>query len=302
MVVVGCPGAGWSYRGAGQCAFGRVERLHPRVWLVVEDDRFDEHPFLYIVVGSESVCLIDSGVGTQPYADWLDGFLMGAAGFAASQLPRICINTSCLYTKIGGNASLGDDATICASSRDRSFTGAAFDDRRDSGLKFQVGCRELQPYTVRRWLGDGDVVDLGGGDRLVALHAPGRTPDSLCLWYEREALLFAGDTIYPDAPIVVAHRESSLVQFLSSLVKLNAFLAAAPRFTIACGRIAEALPGDRLAALQALVDDAICGRIQATRAEGLDGHLFSRGDLSFTTHHSRFEAAVPEAPPPPTAR
>ena len=40
------PGAGWSYRRGGD-AFARVERISARVWFVVEDDRFGEHPFMY---------------------------------------------------------------------------------------------------------------------------------------------------------------------------------------------------------------------------------------------------------------
>ena len=43
-------------------------------------------------------------------------------------------------------------------------------------------------------LADGDRIGLGGRD-LTVLHAPGHSPDSLCVLDERAGLLFAGDTL-----------------------------------------------------------------------------------------------------------
>lgn len=56
------PGAGWSWSQT-RSAYTRVEPLaaSARVWLVVEDDRFAEHPFMYIIVGAECVVCIDTG-------------------------------------------------------------------------------------------------------------------------------------------------------------------------------------------------------------------------------------------------
>ena len=61
MVAAGVPGAAFS-RDPSAVAFGRVERLTDRVWLVVERD--DDAPvFLYVVVGASRVLLVDSGAG-----------------------------------------------------------------------------------------------------------------------------------------------------------------------------------------------------------------------------------------------
>lgn len=307
MVATGVPGAGWSYRSGG-VAFGRVERLTSRVWLVVEDDRFGEHPFLYVVVGSERVVLVDTGAGTAPYGDWLDGFVGGAAGPAAAALPRTIVNTHCHYDHVGGNASC-EGAVVCASSRDRAFTGAAFDRDRDASLAFEVGAREPLPYVVDRWLDDGERVELGGGDALVAHHAPGHTPDSLCFYYARDAILFVGDVVYPRAPVVLACRDSSVVQFLASLVKLERILAEAPAATLACGHNAASFPAAKVADLRRLVDDALVGALAPTPDADLlrtaDALYFKRGDLSVTVRRDalgRFEAKVPEAFPASSPR
>ena len=115
-------------------------------------------------------------------------------------------------------------------------------------------------------------------------------------------MLFAGDLVRPRAPVDLARDGGDLVQYLASLVKLNALLAGRA-FVVACGRGSADLPGAALLDLQALVDDAITGAATPEPPPaGLEGWLFARGDLAFTTRRGRYEAPVPEARPPPTPR
>ena len=195
MVAAGVPGAAFS-RDPRAVAFGRVERLTDRVWLVVERD--DDAPvFLYVVVGASRVLLVDSGAGGEPYGDWLDGFLMGAAGLDAAARPRTCVNLDGGLRHVGGNGSLGAATTIAASGRDRAFTaGARAAARREARRR---GRRDLEPYDVGAWLDDGASLDLGGGDAVRVVQTPGHAPDALCLWYARDAMLFAGDLVRPPA-------------------------------------------------------------------------------------------------------
>jgi glyoxylase-like metal-dependent hydrolase (beta-lactamase superfamily II) len=298
MVAAGVPGAAFS-RDPSAVAFGRVERLTDRVWLVVERD--DDAPvFLYVVVGASRVLLVDSGAGGEPYGDWLDGFLMGAAGLDAAARPRTCVNLDGNLRHVGGNGSLGAATTIAASGRDRAFTAAARDAARREARR--RGRRDLEPYDVGAWLDDGASLDLGGGDAVRVVQTPGHAPDALCLWYARDAMLFAGDLVRPRAPVDLARDGGDLVQYLASLVKLNALLAGRA-FVVACGRGSADLPGAALLDLQALVDDAITGAATpGPPPAGVEGHLFARGDLAFTTRRGRYEAPVPEARPPPTPR
>lgn len=261
------PGAGWSYR-RGQEAFARVDRLSERVWLVVEDDRFGEHPFLYIIVGAARVVLIDTGVGTADYAAFVDRFLRSArvGRPEAAALPRFVVNTHCHFDHMGGNAALAPVAeAVSASARDRAFTAAACDPARDASLARKVGCAELRACAVTRWLADGEAVSLSAepGDVLVALHAPGHTPDSLALWLARERRLFVGDMVYRWCPIIVANDHSSLGDFAASIRRLASFVRAADAggtvaATMSCGHNSESIPALKaLDEVAALVDEVL---------------------------------------------
>jgi glyoxylase-like metal-dependent hydrolase (beta-lactamase superfamily II) len=48
---------------------------------------------------------------------------------------------------------------------------------------------------VNEWVNDGDDIDLGSGIRLKVIHTPGHTRGCICLYWEQEGLLFAGDSI-----------------------------------------------------------------------------------------------------------
>ena len=233
-------GAGWAYR-PGKSPFARVERLSQRTWLVVEDDRFNEHPFMYIVVGTARIVLIDTGVGTggsSSYAKFVNEWRLKELGEEAARLPLLVISTHVHFDHIGGHAGLAPPLAeaLAASDHNRNFTRAAFDPASDSSLALEVGCTEIEPFEVTRWLADGEIISLDGsgsdGNRgshasdaiLHVIHTPGHTPDSLCLWLEPEQILFVGDTIYPWASIIVSNQHSNLSDYMASLARLMRFL------------------------------------------------------------------------------
>ena len=49
----------------------KATQMHPNVWNVVEDDRFSEKPIMYIIFAKEFIVLIDTGVNTASYLDYL---------------------------------------------------------------------------------------------------------------------------------------------------------------------------------------------------------------------------------------
>ena len=214
----------------GASPFTRVEALASRVYLVVENDRFYEFPYMYVIIGSARIVLIDTGVGTggsDSYAKWLRTWLSEEN----SKLPILVINTHCHFDHVGGNAGLESTvaATIAASGHNRDFTSAALDPQRDASLAKMVECTELAPYEVAKWLDDRERIRLNREDEtdddgLVVLHTPGHTPDSLCLYLERERILFVGDTIYPHAPIILANKDSGLNAFKASIASLIDFV------------------------------------------------------------------------------
>ena len=110
------------------------------------------------------------------YGPWVDSFLKAALP-QASKLPRLCINT----------IEKGPAATRRSKNwgwRSRLHQGR---DRRPNIPSSR--------YTIDRWLHNEETIDLGDDHSLKVLQTPGHTPDSLCLWYERDQILFTGATI-----------------------------------------------------------------------------------------------------------
>ena len=77
---------------------------------------------------------------------------------------------------------------------------------------------QVLPSVPSRLLREGDVLDLG--DRtLRVMHTPGHSPDCICLFDERNGLLFGGDTINA-GPIYAQASESNLEDFARSTARL----------------------------------------------------------------------------------
>ncbi len=188
MVKAGVPGA--TYTWSSQAAFTNIERITPHVWRVVEHDE----SCTYLVVGTEKVVLVDGSASS--YGPWVDSFLKAALPHA-SKLPRLCVNTH--RERAGGNASLQKlGVEVAASARPRPAAQHTF-----------------EPYTIQRWLHNEETIDLGDDQELIVLQTPGTTPDSLCLWYEADQILFTGDTIQSspeDDDTEALHRSATLLQ------------------------------------------------------------------------------------------
>ena len=188
MVKAGVPGA--TYQWSSQSSFTSVERLTPHVWRVEEDDE----SCTYIIVGTEQVVLVDGS--PSAYGPWVDSFLKAALPHA-SKLPRLCVNTH--RERAGGNASLQKlGVEVAASARPRPAAQHNF-----------------EPYTIQRWLHNEEAIDLGDDHQLIVLQTPGYTPDSLCLWYAEDQILFTGATIQAsseDDDTEALHRSATLLQ------------------------------------------------------------------------------------------
>ena len=187
MVKAGVPGA--TYQWSSQAAFTSIERITPHVWRVEEDDE----SCTYIIVGTEQVVLVDGS--PSAYGPWVDSFLKAALPHA-SKLPRLCVNLN--RERAGGNASLQKlGVAVAASSRPRPAAQHTF-----------------EPYTIDQWLHNEETIDLGDDQELIVLQTPGYTPDSLCLWYAEDQILFTGATILASEgeDTEALHRSATLLQ------------------------------------------------------------------------------------------
>jgi glyoxylase-like metal-dependent hydrolase (beta-lactamase superfamily II)/8-oxo-dGTP pyrophosphatase MutT (NUDIX family) len=72
-------------------------------------------------------------------------------------------------------------------------------------------------------MGDGDVLQLGEGVTLRALHTPGHASNHLCFLLEEEKLLFTGDHLMQGSTVVINPPDGDMAVYLRSLDKLLAF-------------------------------------------------------------------------------
>ncbi|MDI2098707.1 MBL fold metallo-hydrolase [Ruicaihuangia caeni] len=81
------------------------------------------------------------------------------------------------------------------------------------------------PLTVGRWLRDGEVLAVPGGE-LIVHWTPGHTPGHVCFEDRNRGLLFSGDhllpRITPNVSSMVGHRTTALADYLQSLERVRA--------------------------------------------------------------------------------
>jgi glyoxylase-like metal-dependent hydrolase (beta-lactamase superfamily II) len=183
------------------------------------------HVASYLVVGTRTALLFDSGLGIAPISQVVR---------ALTALPVLVVSSHHHIDHRGGNADLAahvevvDFAAHPAAARAdsgclhtdadpaflRSYAAAMaqvvaeFD--RFAALDAQyfftlarVGHLRplpdltewrIPPIPISRTLADGEIIDLGGR-QLEVLHTPGHAPDALCLFDRASGTLFSGDTV-----------------------------------------------------------------------------------------------------------
>jgi glyoxylase-like metal-dependent hydrolase (beta-lactamase superfamily II) len=78
----------------------------------------------------------------------------------------------------------------------------------------------LEPAPATWLVEEGDLIDLGNRFFQV-LHMPGHTPGSIGLWEERTGILFSGDTVFRDQPLMDALPGSSVSDYVRSMRRLQ---------------------------------------------------------------------------------
>jgi glyoxylase-like metal-dependent hydrolase (beta-lactamase superfamily II) len=213
------------------------------------------HVNSYLVQGTEAAVLLDTGLGVaniRPVAESLSG------------QPLQVINTHYHFDHSGGNrlfddiAIHRDGAELLQRPAPEGLAGAymeyverllgaweGYKDADDNYFHlltterllrplpdgFDPASYEVVPSTPTRLLDDNEVLDLGGRS-LRVLHTPGHSPDSICLFDEKNGLLFGGDTINT-GPIYAQLEDSDVEAFARSTARL-AQLADSVRRVFVC--------------------------------------------------------------------
>jgi glyoxylase-like metal-dependent hydrolase (beta-lactamase superfamily II) len=85
---------------------------------------------------------------------------------------------------------------------------------------FDPAAFAVAPATPTALLGEGDVLDLG--DRaFTVLHLPGHSPGSIGLWEADSGILFSGDAVYRDSPLLDALPGSDVDAYVRTMQRLR---------------------------------------------------------------------------------
>ena len=174
-------------------------QVSPNVRAVQVPDESPMHPEFTTIylVGRGQVLTIDSGEDAERYRWMLKGYLAATehAEIGQSAVTHFhadhSANLRWLHDQFGAEVHVLE-------------TGAPLmaDRLPDTGVKHFVEGAEFGP---------------GGGVRLVALHTPGHSPDSVSFYLEDEGVLFTGDTVLGAATTTV----NDLTAYMHSLRRLR---------------------------------------------------------------------------------
>lgn len=200
-----------------------VYEVEPDIWAIYEPFQWQE-VISYLIVGSESAVLFDTGNGIGNIRSVVDQL---------TDKPVRVLNSHSHFDHIGGNYQFDEILSIAT-----RFSLSRIDGIRSDALTMEVSpealCKELpegvtqqnhqiKPFSISQKIGDGDVLDIGGR-KLEVLHVPGHTDDAIALLDRDAGFLWSGDNFY-EGPIWLFFPETDLVAYQKSVAK---FAALAP--------------------------------------------------------------------------
>ncbi|MCJ1459586.1 hypothetical protein MMC28_009965 [Mycoblastus sanguinarius] len=280
-------------------------RLNTSTFVIVENDKYEEHPFIYIKIYEEPPLLLvtDTGCGggaeNEDHSSSLKDFIEtspissngekplnphGSSGQASKKYLIIC--THCHYDHILGLRHFQKSSPrILASSHDKSFIE---DDLAEHSLCRSLGV-PLPEYKVSYWADDHERLSFDGHPlNLQVLHTPGHTPDELAYYDEEERHLYVGDTLYERVAVdksyeqaILFPKEGNLTEYMQSLEKLIGFVKeknsepCKSPVTIGCGHVTSAVDGmEILLAVRQLFFDIIAEKVPIVHSEEKRGEEF----------------------------
>jgi len=186
-----------------------LERLNNIFLIDTKMFGFAKYMSAYIVVGKE-IALIDTGFPAQ-IEDVRSG--IAAHGFSLSDISHIFITHS--HPDHSGNAGSFSKENLkakiyihplgVAQLIDPSLELAIRKKALPPAMHARIGEMEPVPPERIQRLNDGDVFDLGDGESLRVIFAPGHQPDGIVLYEEKNKGLFINDLVGNYLPDAEAH-------------------------------------------------------------------------------------------------
>ncbi|MGA2079277.1 MAG: MBL fold metallo-hydrolase [Holophaga sp.] len=176
----------------------QVYDLGHGTFALYEDGQYEES-ISYLLLGAEKALLIDTGNGIGNLRQQVR---------ALTSLPVQLVLTHSHIDHVGScyqfdQVAAFDDADGLA--RRTAMLGYPHEKartyiaeplvRKPFPRGFDPAAYCIPPYRVTRWLADGEVLDLGGRS-VEVVHAPGHSPDSICLLDRGARMLWVGDVFY----------------------------------------------------------------------------------------------------------
>jgi glyoxylase-like metal-dependent hydrolase (beta-lactamase superfamily II) len=182
------------------------DRKSDRLFVVTEGYSHEFRFTIGVIVGTEKVLVIDSGMGMT--GD-LRRYIESVVG---SDKPMICAVTHGSIDH-AGSAMLFDERYCCRRDEWMLLTQAfKVEKRLNDIVGFSLGSPEMIEYgrehmldsegTQFRWIDDGDVFDLGGV-RIEVIALPGHSNGSVAFWDREGGYCFSGDGI--NSPAIQVH-------------------------------------------------------------------------------------------------
>ncbi len=206
--------------------------IHPNIEVMsIWWEQFQTNLEAYLIKGGVSA-VVDTGAPGTSIASALEPFGLSLAGIDTVFL------THGHSDHIGGDAALkaagaklmihGDDA-VFIEDHSRCFDEffAPFVAAMGGAVEKEKGAflKQMAPeLAVDRRLRDNDLIDLGGGVEIRVIHLPGHSSGSVGFYWEKEGLLFTGDSIQglgtPDGSLPILFDLSAYQKSLQRLVEM----------------------------------------------------------------------------------
>jgi glyoxylase-like metal-dependent hydrolase (beta-lactamase superfamily II) len=195
-----------------------VYRIADGVFAIYESGQFEE-VISFLVTGDERALLFDTGLGIGDMKRVVEQL---------TDLEIVVLNSHTHYDHIGGNhqfETIYGRNTNYTRARAAGSAPEAVAEFLKAGWvwkplpeDFVVDDYRSRPFTISRFVDEGDVIDLGGR-KLEILSTPGHAPDSICLLDRENRLLLTGDSFYL-APLYTHLEGSDFLDYASTASRL----------------------------------------------------------------------------------
>lgn len=284
-----------------------ARRLTQTTFLIIEwDDIFNEHPFIYakVVPSANTILIMDTGcggathnpeIGLKSLREFIETVDVpdnnGKPLNEGGKMKYIVVESHCHYDHILGVEPFATDSPILGSSHSPTFVSPenfpANSECNALGLRTPIYELTLVPHLHEITSSSG--LSMG----LTVLHTPGHTPDELALWDAGEKMLYAGDTLYEDDPIIFPTGGSLPVWFstIDQLIELVKTQPDSENVMINCGHATALRPAlEVLRTCRKFMENVVSGE------EPLKRRYLRRGTwcVEFKEDKGRFSLICPE--------